>query len=506
MFEVAELGRTLSKDEFKELEPEMREGLLDAQFRMRESDFSIVIVVGGVEGAGKGDLVNRLIEWTDARRIHTHALGAPTTEELERPEYYRYWMRLPADGKIGIFLGSWYTKPIVDHALDETTGAEFEQRLRKIEEFERMIVSSGNVLLKFWLHISKDHQRERFEALESDPMTSFRVTRRDWDFHERFETFERVSARAIRETDTGVAPWTLIEAQDARYRDMTVAAHIREAIEQRLDLPPLPDPGPPEELVPEEPNIISVMDLSETIGRKAYKQRLEFLQNKLGMLARKLPEHGCSMVLVFEGSDAAGKGGSIRRVVSALDARQYRVIPIAAPTDEERAHPYLWRFWRQLPRRGRITIYDRSWYGRVLVERVEGFARPEEWKRAFGEINQFEEQLAEADVIVLKFWLQISDDEQLARFRAREETGYKRHKITDEDWRNREKAGAYQAAASEMIERTSTDMAPWTLVPAESKPVARLKVLETIVARLEERFGPLELPDVPRKKKRKKKK
>jgi len=205
-------------------------------------------------------------------------------------------------------------------------------------------------------------------------------------------------------------------------------------------------------------------------------------------------------------SDAAGDWGSSRRVVSAVEARQYRVMPIAAPTDEGRAHPYLWRFWRQLPRRGRITIYDRSWYGRVLVERVEGFARPEEWKRAFGEINQFEEQLCEADIMVLKFWLQISDAEQLARFRAREETGYKRHKITDEDWRNREKAPAYVAAACEMIERTSTDLAPWTLVPAESKPIARLTVLETIVARLEKRFGELDLPGEKKKRKKGKKK
>src|SRR5262245_21599234 len=192
------------------------------------------------------------------------------------------------------------------------------------------------------------------------------------------------------------------------------------------------------------------------------------------------------MLLVFEGPDAAGKGGSIRRLTQAMDARLYQVISVAAPTDEERAHPYLWRFWRHLPRMGRVTIYDRSWYGRVLVERVEGFCRTADWQRAYGEINAFEKQLTDFGVILIKFWLTISPEEQLARFKDRQTTPYKQYKITEEDWRNRNKWDFYEAAACDMIEKTSVETAPWVLVEANNKEWARIKVLKSIVRRLKE--------------------
>ena len=194
------------------------------------------------------------------------------------------------------------------------------------------------------------------------------------------------------------------------------------------------------------------------------------------------------MALVFEGPDAAGKGGAIRRVLSALDARQYRVVSVAAPTDEEKAHPYLWRFWRHLPRRGKITIFDRSWYGRVLVERIEGFCSPEDWQRAYGEINAFEEQLAESGIIVLKFWLQTTPEEQIERFRDRQTTPYKQYKITEEDWRNRDKWNAYEAAACEMIEKTGSDALPWIPIPANDKNFARISVMKAVAKALEDRL------------------
>ena len=190
-------------------------------------------------------------------------------------------------------------------------------------------------------------------------------------------------------------------------------------------------------------------------------------------------------MLAFEGADAAGKGGAIRRVSGALDARQYLIVPVAAPTDEERAHPYLWRFWRNIPSLGGITIFDRSWYGRVLVERVEKLCAPADWMRAYDEINQFEEQLTKGGAIVVKFWLQISKEEQLKRFRERQRTAFKQFKITTEDWRNRKKWDAYERAVCDMVDRTSTELAPWTLVEAEDKRYARVKILKTIVERIE---------------------
>jgi polyphosphate kinase 2 (PPK2 family) len=188
---------------------------------------------------------------------------------------------------------------------------------------------------------------------------------------------------------------------------------------------------------------------------------------------------------MFEGWDAAGKGGAIRRVTAALDARDYKVIPIAAPTDEEKAHHYLWRFWRHLSKAGRVTIYDRSWYGRVLVERIEGFASTEEWMRAYSEINDFEEQLIDSGMVLGKFWVHITKEEQAARFEARAQIPWKAWKLTEEDWRNRDKWDAYESAVNDMIERTSTRKAPWTLIEGNNKHFARVKVLETVCEKLE---------------------
>ncbi|HTV24445.1 MAG TPA: polyphosphate kinase, partial [Polyangiaceae bacterium] len=223
----------------------------------------------------------------------------------------------------------------------------------------------------------------------------------------------------------------------------------------------------------------------QALPRKAYRRALDKYQGTLNLLTRHRKFAQRSAIVVFEGMDAAGKGSAIRRVVWPLDARHYRVIPIAAPTEEERAHPYLWRFWRHMPPAGQITLFDRSWYGRVLVERVEGFATPAEWRRAYSEINEFEEQLVKAGNVVVKFWLQVSQEEQLRRFREREEVSFKRFKITPEDWRNREKWNQHEQAASDMIEHTSTEHAPWTLIEAEDKRYARVKILKTIADAVE---------------------
>ena len=235
-------------------------------------------------------------------------------------------------------------------------------------------------------------------------------------------------------------------------------------------------------------NRLGSLDLSKRLPKQKYESQLEKWQGRLNALSRKPKFKRLSVTILFEGPDAAGKGGAIRRITGALDARQYQGISIAAPTEEERAQPYLWRFWRHLPRRGRFTIYDRSWYGRVLVERVEGFCTEADWMRAYSEINDFEEQLVLNHTVFAKFWLQISKDEQLKRFKLREKTSFKRFKITAEDWRNRKKWDAYQIAADEMIQRTSTSVAPWTLVEANDKSYARIKVLKTLLQRIERVF------------------
>ena len=497
MFEVAELGQRVDRETFDAEEPVLREALLDAQFRFHDADFATLILINGVDGAGKGDLINRLLEWFDARGIEVHAFRVPDDYADDLPRFYKYWRALPGKGRIAIFYGSWYSEPIINRVLGDSDDAELERSMRRIVDFERMLVDEGVLLLKYWLHVTKEFQKKRFKKFEASPDTAWRVSDKDWEHHNAYDAFVKICAQALRLSSTGHAPWEIVESHDRRFRDFHVARHILRHIEHRLDAPkpkkpkriPLPQPA--------EVNIINSLDLTKSYERDDYRARRKHLQDEIGRISRRLGKSDHSVVCVFEGNDAAGKGGAIRRLVKPMDARFYRVVPIAAPTDDDLAHPYLWRFWHHMPRRGKYTIFDRSWYGRVLVERIEGFASDEEWQRAYNEINGFEQQLVDSGVIVIKFWLAISADEQLRRFKEREATGFKRYKITEEDWRNREKWGAYEAAVCEMIEQTSTDIARWHIVPAENKYYSRITVLETVLARLKEELG--EDPDESKK-------
>jgi polyphosphate:AMP phosphotransferase len=498
MFESAELGHKVDKGTFAKKAPPLREALLDAQFEfVQRKKHPIVLVVGGVDGAGKGETVNLLSEWLDPRHIHTHALSTPTDEERERPPMWRFWRELPPRGKLGIFHGSWYTAPILSRVYGETRKTELEDALEKIVRFERMLVDEGALIVKFWLHLSKAAQKKNLRSLAGDPKTAWRVTKTDWRHLGLYDKFRSVSERALRETSTGEAPWVIVEGADARYRSLTVGSVLLKAMRDVLDREPSETARPagqtngahvvPVRIEPvDRLHILRSIDLTKKLSKPAYERQLASLERKLSLLSRHPRARKFGVVLVFEGNDAAGKGGAIRRITGALDARRYRIIPVAAPTEEERAQPYLWRFWRQLPRRGRFSIFDRSWYGRVLVERVEGFCKPEDWKRAYAEINDFEAQLTDDRIVVVKFWLAVSQEEQLRRFKEREKTGFKRFKITEEDWRNRKKWKDYEPAVCEMIERTSTENAPWTLVPSEDKLYARVMALRTVCERLEE--------------------
>jgi len=482
MFETAEVGARVSKEEYKAALPELRSALLEAQKRLAGSNLAAVVLVGGVEGAGKAETINRLMEWLDGRGVEIHALSAPTDEERERPPMWRFWRRLPPRGRMGIFLGSWYTEPIVGRAFGRVGKGSFLRTLDAINDFEKMLDAEGVLLVKLWLHLAKKEVKKRLERLEKDPLQSWRVTPRDWKFFRRYDRFRTVSEAALFHTGTGWAPWYVIEATDPRHRDLEVGRTLLKALTERLEAeagkaPPVREPDLSR---PPRVHILKTLDLGLRVEEKDFERRLVREQARLSLLSRKLYEEKRSLILVFEGPDAAGKGGAIRRLTEALDVRNARHIGIAAPTEEERAHPYLWRFWMRLPRQGRVTIFDRSWYGRVLVERVEGFCTREEWQRAYAEINAFEEDLVSFGHLLLKFWLAISPEEQLRRFKEREETPYKQYKITPEDWRNRAKWDAYEAAAVEMIEKTSTTHAPWVLVEAEDKNYARLKVIRTV--------------------------
>ncbi len=495
MFEAAELGRAVSRDDYKRREPRLRAQLLDAQQRLRAAPFPVIVLFAGVDGAGKGETVNLLNAWLDPRWLVTRAFGDPSEEEQQRPEYWRYWLNLPPRGRIGFYLSSWYSRPVLDRVYRRIGTPGFDERLNRIVEFERTLTDDGALILKFWMHLDRKRQERRLRKLQADPLTRWRVTRLEWKHWRMYDRFIDAAEHAIRHTSRAEAPWLIVEGADPAYRSLTVGTAIRDAIRQRLDRAPRPRKSVAAvstslavrhaQQVPSSDTILGHLDMTLKVRKTDAAEQIERLQGRLNRLQQRAALGGVSTVLVFEGWDAAGKGGAIRRVTGALDARDYQVIPIAAPTDEERAHHYLWRFWRHLSRAGRVTIYDRSWYGRVLVERIEGFATEREWMRAYAEINQFEDQLVAHGILLVKFWLHVTPEEQLRRFSERERVRWKRWKITPEDWRNREKWAQYETAVNEMIERTSTRMAPWMLVEADNKHHARIKVLRTVCERLE---------------------
>lgn len=472
----------VSRKDYAARIPRLREQLVQLQVALKRMPCPIVLVIAGVEASGKGDVVNILNGWLDPRGVEVFAFRPPTEEERERPLMWRYWRNLPPRGRIGIYAGSWYSEALREAAEPDAGKAAFLHSLQRIEHFERTLVADGALIVKCWLQLSKADQGERLRELEENPRTAWRVTPQDWASHRHYDRLARLADRMQRATDRPGAPWMVIDAADEHARDLAVAellltrfhAHQRALKKTR----PASRPARTQSLRPAGLRRLMRLPLDQKLSTEDYEEKRDKWLGRLNRNVRLAAAQKRSIVFVFEGWDAAGKGGAIRRLTSAMDARDCRVIPVAKPTDEEKSHHYLWRFWRHVPRAGMITIYDRSWYGRVLVERLEGFARDGEWRRAYAEINDFEHQLVERGTIVVKFWLHISKDEQLRRFRHREGTEYKRHKINAEDWRNRRKWPAYEIAVGDMLALTDRPAAAWHLVPANNKRFARLQVLK----------------------------
>ena len=489
MFESAEVGHKLDKAEYEKGVPKLREALLNAQYDLFERGrFQTVVLLAGIGGGGRSETANRLNEWMDPRHVFTYAFDLRNDVERERPPAWRYWVALPPKGKLAVFLNAWYHELLMLRAAGRIDDGDMQRLLQEIRHFETMLADEGVLLVKLWFHLSRDDQRKRLKELLDDPRSRWRVTGDDLAQQKAYHRFRDVAEHTLRETSTAEAPWLIVEASDPRYRDVAAGRIVLEAMRERLDKPHArvrPATAAPVLALADNVRVLREVDLSRSLDQGEYPKQLAKQQERFARLTRRKKFGKRSMVVVFEGHDAAGKGSAIRRITYALDARQYTVVPIAAPSDEELARPYLWRFWRRLPGHGHITIFDRSWYGRVLVERVEGFAPPAHWMRAYREINDFEEQLLRNGTIVAKFWLQISKEEQLKRFRARETTAFKRFKITSEDWRNRKKWNAYEGAVADMIDRTSTEIAPWTIVEAEDKAYARVKILRTLGRTLE---------------------
>jgi polyphosphate:AMP phosphotransferase len=498
MFEAVEDVPKVDKATFKAEEPGLRTDLLAAQRAASRAGKPVIILLAGLEGAGKSDVADRLNKWLDTRNVRTSAFWDETDEERQRPWYWRFWRRMPGAGEVGLMFWAWYRQPLVERVHGAIDDGELERRLARAAELEATLSAEGAIVVKLWFHIDRATQRKRLEKRErAGAGARWPVSDLERHADHYYPTEVAAAETLIRSTDTAACPWILIGSGDKRHRDLAMGQALLAALQGAAEGGSATGEGRPArprtgQALPGEvpgPAVLDRVDLAATLAPGEYKPRLKAAQERLNRLSWAAWNRRRSLVAVFEGWDAGGKGGAIRRVIQAMDARLYSVISVAAPTDEERAHHYLWRFWRQIPRDGYATLYDRSWYGRVLVERVEGLASEEQWARAYAEINAFEAQLAEHGTAVVKFWLHISPEEQLRRFHERETTPWKQHKITEEDWRNREKRGDYARAVNDMVARTSTAHAPWILVPGEDKYYARVVITERLCQALESLLG-----------------
>lgn len=510
MLEKIDLARTIDKEEYKKTQKEEGYRLGRLQRSLKEAGIPVIILFEGMGAAGKGTQIGRLIQALDPRGFDVYTSNRPSEEELLRPFLWCFWTKTPEKGRIAIFDRSWYRKVLVDRFDGVTRQDELAGAFEDICSFERQLTDDGTLIIKLFLFISEEEQKKRFKKLEKSSETAWRVTRDDWKRNHEYDRYLQINEEMLERTDSKCAPWTIIEATDKNYATIKIMKCVAACMERALleaqekaareksaqekavqekTVQEAPVPLQPEDSFSAtfRNGVLSGIDLSKHLEREEYKSQLDQLQKQLELLHSEIYRLRIPVVIGFEGWDAAGKGGAIRRLTSHLDPRGFQVSPTSAANDIERKHHYLWRFWNHVPKGGHIAIFDRTWYGRVMVERIEGFCTAAEWQRAYQEINEMEAHMANAGAVILKFWLHIDKDEQERRFKERMETPEKRWKITDEDWRNREKWDQYELAVNEMLVRTSTTYAPWIVVEGNDKYYARVKVLRTVADAIAER-------------------
>lgn len=525
------------------LEPE----LARLQRECKAQKLPVMIVFEGFGAAGKGYQIGKLIHAMDPRGFYVRSVGRESEEQRRHPFLWRYWINTPAKGEIAIFDRSWYRKVLLDRFDELLPRRNLSSSFDQINSFEQQLTADGTVIIKLFLCIDKKEQKKRFKKLQESNATVWRVSTGDLKRNKEFDRYKEMCDEMLEHTDTSYAPWTLIESMDREFATVKIYTVVIQALKEALEKKgnvkksvwKLTDTATTDTTTAQADNSndngtisniitssvtdtcteddskqkpaadteksqgnskctsvddilrtssLGTADLSLSLTKEEYKSRLKELQSRIRQLHGEFYLRQIPVVIGFEGWDAGGKGGAIKRLTEEMDPRGYQVHPTASPNDLEKSHHYLWRFWQNMPKDGHIAIFDRTWYGRVMVERIEGFCSTEEWQRAYQEINDMELQLAQHGTLVLKFWMQIDKDEQERRFKERMETPEKQWKITDEDWRNREKWDQYEKAVDEMLVRTSTTYAPWTIVEGNDKYYARIKVLETVVHAMEKRL------------------
>ncbi len=491
MLEMVDLNKKLQAKEFKKNMPDLEHRVSDLQRECRDKGIATILVFEGLEASGKGTCINRLMRPLDPRGFKVHPIHPPTEVEKMWPFLIRFWKLLPARGRLSIFDRSWY-RVLGQRVRKEVSKSECARAYEEILAFERQQVDDGAVIVKFWLHIGKKEQEKRFRAYEKVKAMAWKVGKDEWKQHRQYDTYIKAADEMLEKTNTASAPWVIVEGHDRQYAVNKIYEVLIATWESALKAAEAKGKkaARPEAAARSAHTItvLSKLDLTQKLPRKKYTEEIAKLKDRIRLLEYEIYRRRIPVVICYEGCDAAGKGGNIKRLTENLDPRGYEVVPIAAPTREELDHHYLWRFAGCIPKAGHFTIFDRTWYGRVMVERIEGFCSRDAWQRAYREINEFEEHLTGFGAVIVKFWLHIDQDEQLRRFKERQKIAWKKWKLTDEDWRNREKWPRYEIAINDMLLKCSTSYAPWTIIEANDKYFARVKALKTVIKAIEKRL------------------
>lgn len=475
-----------SQEELKERLTKARSRLYELQMKIKEHKLPVLVLFEGWGAAGKGSMIGKVIKNIDPRFFKVATMSSPTEDELRRPFLYRYMKQIPEAGKFTLLDAGWMEETTKDCLEGKLGSEDYAKRIDSIKRFERQLTDNGYLLLKFFMHIEQEEQYRRLEGLLSAKDTQWRVNAFDKWQNEHYKKCRKVFDRYLSDTNLSTAPWYIIDALDKKWAELQVLETMISGIETAMQNS--------SHSVPLLQNVFPLVKMAKlkdielenkVIEEEEYKTELKHLQKKLRELHNRIYRKRVPVIITYEGWDAAGKGGNIKRITEALDPRGFEVHPIASPEPHEKARHYLWRFWTRLPKDGHVAIFDRTWYGRVMVERLEGFCSENDWRRAYNEMNEFEKELSDWGAVIIKFWVQIDKDTQLARFTERQNNPEKRWKITDEDWRNREKWDAYEVAVNEMLQKTSTTYAPWHILESVDKKYARIKALKIVIKELE---------------------
>jgi polyphosphate:AMP phosphotransferase len=482
-------GEMPSEEELEQRIAAARAKLAASQQAIKEKKLPVLVLLEGWGAAGKGSVLGKVIRNLDPRFFKVEAMKRPTEEEKREPFLYRHFAKIPQEGKFEFFDGGWMDEVTREYLHGEMNDEKYRERIESIRRFERQLTDNGYLVVKFFFHISKKEQGKRIHELLDDKNTKWRVGKEDIWQNEHYDKCLDVYDQYLFDTNQSGAPWYLIDSKDKKWAELQVLEILVRAIDvalvnSKIAAPILQNTFP----LRNTPKLSEIPLEGKELTEEEYQKELKKYQKRLRELHNELYRKKIPVIIAYEGWDAAGKGGNIKRIAAALDPRGYEVHPIASPLPHEKARHYLWRFWTRLPKDGHVAIFDRTWYGRVMVERLEGFCSENDWQRAYNEINEFEKELYDWGAVVVKFWVHIDKDTQLERFNLRQNTPEKQWKITDEDWRNREKWDLYEEAVDEMLQKTNTQFAPWYVLESNDKKYARIKALKTVIKEIEKRL------------------